>query len=76
MQTKSYKDIISFCRGIYFNKKDIIHVVELTDTDMTIFTADEKFNKSTEILKYTYECDNVKNFFKDLLMSEEATLSC
>lgn len=75
MKTTNYKDVINFCKGVYFNKKDIIHVVELTNTDMTIFTADESFNKDKEILRYTYECDNVKNFFKDLLLSEGATLT-
>ena len=75
MQATTYKEIIFFCRSLYFNKQDAIHVVELTDTDMAIFKADEAFNKTTEILRYTYECDNIKNFFKDLLMGSDATLS-
>ena len=75
MNTNNYKDIVSLADSIFHNRKDKCFKLKINSTNLKIIEVNASLDEIQELLDYTFEYAEIKDFFYQLFEEEPSTVN-
>lgn len=73
MNTNNYKDIVSLADSIFHNRKDKCFKLKINSTNLKIIEVNASLDEIQELLDYTFEYAEIKDFFYQLFEEDPST---